>query len=523
MKAWKMTLLIVAMVLAGLIGKMTAAGADESVEGVSVTVPADIKVVFEEDGSTTVSSIYLENDSLVPVILNHVNIAEFNQWKVVPVNQEILADSKQISVRMDSKELMSGSNAVHYEIAENSRCDFQMQVGRGAWTYQMAPEKALELEFAYQIGTKEFALRFMGNGGMEDTTVYAENGTEVSLPKPKREDYEFAGWKDENGLIHQDTYLMPIGSVMLQAVWRKQTSYAVFTEEDGCFTFVKSADHIQAGQRYDGKTVTSVYTGFEEAEYTKWTQVPWYADGTCLKVNKVVVKDKMKPKSTAFWFYEFKKCMYLDVAKLDTSSVTDMQYTFWFVGQSGDNGPFTIVGLEAWDTSQVVDMYGIFAYTGIYASSYNIGNLGVWDVSKVTNMERMFFAAGMRAENPYVGDLSNWDVGNLRNAKNMFFDFGWKATSASVGNLANWNTENVTNMSGMFSYFGCFAYSMYFGDISGWNVGKVEDMSSMFSHTGEVNVNWLLDCRKWNVSNVTSYGSFCEWVETKVIPPNWVH
>lgn len=523
MKTWKVILVILTMVLVGFVGKMTAVNADTTVEGVCVTVPANIQVVFEEDGSATVSGLYLENDSLVPIMMDCVNITEFNQWKLVSPEQEILADSKQVSVSIDHKELVAGRNAVYYEIAENSRCDFQMQVGHGAWTKQMAPEKALEMEFAYQIGTKEFALYLKGNGGMEDTTIYAENGSEVSLPKPVREDYEFAGWKDENGMMHRDTYLMPIGSATLQAVWKKQKAYAIFTAEDSTLTFVKTAEEILEGQTYDGKTVSNVFTGFEEDVYTSGEEVPWHQNQLYKEIRKLVIKDRIKPISTAFWFYESIHCLYYEVGNLDTSQVKDMQYMYWKAGYDvGPEKSLVIRGMETWNTSNVTNMACMFTYSGTFIGGYDIGDIGKWDVSNVTTMSEFFFGAAMRATTINIGDLSYWNTENLSIVNGLFSDFGMFSPYVWVGDLGKWKTSKFITMTTMFSNMGMKATTFYIGDISGWDVSNVQRMGSCFESAGET-ARWTLDCSKWNVQNVTEYGHFNYCSENRIIAPKWVH
>ena len=72
--------------------------------GVSVNVPSKMDIVFHEDGTTTVSDMFLKNDSLVPVKLQSFNIKEFNGWKLVSTSQKILKNSKQLSLLLGGKE-----------------------------------------------------------------------------------------------------------------------------------------------------------------------------------------------------------------------------------------------------------------------------------------------------------------------------------------------------------------------------------------------------------------------------------
>ena len=137
-------------------------------------------------------------------------------------------------------------------------------------------------EVEYQIGTKQFALTLDADGGNPSSVLNVNNGVSVNLSEPRKEGYQFEGWQDENGTIYTEEYIMPIGDATLTAVWRKLNAYAIYSASDGYLTFVQSADVIQKRQKYNGKTVTSVYTGFEETKYTSADQVPWHAD----RINK---------------------------------------------------------------------------------------------------------------------------------------------------------------------------------------------------------------------------------------------
>lgn len=574
-----LVLLAMSMSLFACKGAKVEAAADH---GVSVNVPAKMDIIFNEDGTASVSDMYLENDSLVPVEVQNVKVSEFNNWKVVPRNSEILVNSKQLSLNMGEKELLAGSNAINHEVAEQSKYDFDVTVKRGAWTETKGSEKALKLEMEYKIGTKQFALTLDANGGVSDEVLHVENGTSLSLPKPTKEGYQFEGWQDEEGTRFTDEYVMPIGDVTLTAVWKKLNAYAIFSAGDGSLTFVKTVDEIKAGQTYNGKAVTTVYTGFEEKAYTSSTQVPWYADGKYKSIKSVVVKDTIKPVSTAYWFYNCESCANFDVKNLNTSKVTSMRSMFGMTGRADGISSYIIAGMETWDTAQVTDMYGMFEGAAIMASNFNIGNVGAWNVSNVKNMSGIFYAAGMRAKTLYIGDLSTWNTGNVENMSIMFKNFGRQTPSVNIGNIGKWNVSKVTDMNGMFLYFGYQSTSVYMGDLSGWNVGKVTNFSdmfywcamnvsnwnfgnlgnwnvssgtnfsSMFSNAGNYsktfyvgslqnwntanavymgnmfncageNASWSLNCRNWNVKKVTYHANFNKGVESKVTMPAWVN
>ena len=550
-------------------------------KNVSVTVPMSLEVVFEHDGSTIVEDVGIQNDSLVPIQLVGIDVSEYNDWEVVSSDKQIALDTKNISFQFEGQDLMPGSNQMYYEVLEGSSRNFSVDVKRGAWTRDAEVEKALQLDFFYEIGRKNFTLT-LEDGVHDKETIIAENFSNVTLPSRDRDDYEFVGWQDEDGKIHKDIYNMPVGDTTLNAVWNEKVAYAIFSETDKSLTFVKTANEIQPGDVYNGKTVTNVYTGFEDAVYTSYTEVPWYKNYYTNRINAVYVDSVIKPISTAYWFAYQEFCQYLDLTNLSMSRATDMQYMFYRTGRSLDKETdFTIRGMEDWDVSKVTNMQYAFTYSGIFAPDYNVGNIGKWDVSNVTNMRRMFQAVGMRATNIQIGDLSNWNTGKVTDMSGMFDTFAYFTPTWNVGNLGKWNVSNVTNMANMFTDCAVDSNTFNIGDLSNWNTGKVTDMSSMFAwagysvssfnignigkwdvsqvtsmismfsttakeaktfyigdlsnwNTGNVttmytmfsgtapNANWSQNLSKWNVNKVERYWEFSYGVEKKITSPKWV-
>ena len=431
-------------------------------DNVSVNVPARVDIVFHEDGTTSVSDLFLENQSIVPVEIHSVIISEFNDWQVVQREQEILVNSKQLSLLMGETELLAGSNPFYHEVAEHEKYNFNLNVKRGAWTQEVASEKAFELELEYEIGTKPFALTLDGNGGDGTSVLYTENGSVVTLPKPTREGYDFAGWQDEEGNLYADTFTMPIGEVNLKAIWKELISYAIYIAGDQSLRFIRTSDTVTPGSTYKGMTITDVFTGFDTATYSRKEQVPWW-DGSWYNnrvIKKAIVEDVIQPVNIAYWFYYFKEIEYFDIRKLDTSKVTDMSYAFYmFALKSPEH--MALLGIDTLNTSNV------------------------------TNMKETFFEAG-RSATKFVVDLSKWDVSKVTNMYRMFYNAGNESTTFGLGDLSGWNTSNVTTM------------------------------YEMFITAGE-NANWYLDCSKWNVSKVTSHPYFNDGVQSKVIAPRWVY
>jgi len=353
------------------------------------------------------------------------------------------------------------------------------------------------------------------------------------------------------------------------------TSYAIYSDTDSSLTFYNNNDMKKLNNVYNDKNVTEVYTGFETANYTSASSVPWNEYATSIKSVSVV--DEITPTSLAYWFYGLTNTSTLDLVKLNTSNVTDMSYTFRKTGYSsstfktdlsnwdtssvvkmfemfrdaGYNATTWEVGdLSNWNTSKVTDMSYIFYGAAWAASEFNLGNLGDWDVQAVKDFNSAFSSAGMKAKEWNIGDLSYWNTSSVTNMQSMFRGSGKAASKFNLGDLSNWNTSSVTNMLFMFQVAGYVATEWYIGtlsnwntsnvttmgymfdqvgakvtqielDISNWNVSNVTDMTRMFSYAWP-KASYKLDLSKWQVQNVVNYDGFNAGDSGKITPPTWV-
>ncbi len=436
--------------------------AADTTDNVNVTVPTSLSISFEETGTNSISRFDVNNPSLVPITIENISVTECNDWHLSAKGEEIPVDTKRLVFEIEKQALMAGENAVSILVSPQTSETMDIQVERGAWTSSNAKETAFQLEFEYEIGKKEFALKFNVNGSSEVISAKTVcNGDTVELPTPKRDGYAFKGWEDETGKVYTNQFVMPIGDVTLKAIWKETVAYAIYSATDTSLRFVRTADAIKVGDTYNGRVVTGLYTGFEEAVYTSEKQVPWY-DGNYYDtriVTKIIFEDVIKPKSTAHWFQYAYDCTELDVRKLDTSQVTNMEYMFQCF---------------AWD-----------------AKTINVTGMSEWDVSKVTSME--------------------W----------MFGGFGFNTPTIKL-DLSKWNVSKVTTMKYMFYQMGQWSSTFSLGDLSGWNVSSAKNLSSMFYLTG-VRATWSLNLSRWNVKNVTSHTSFCTQNESRITQPKWVN
>ena len=504
MKYLKRFLPVFLLFMTVFIGSKADAKASALNENISVTVSMNSEVVFEPDGTPFCDEFIVKNNSNVGIEIESVNITEYNGWQLVTSDTKIKTDAKQFSYQFDDQDMLGGRNELHLEIKESESVIFWTEINYGVWTYSSPFEKALEIEVEYEIEKQMRTLTLDGAGYGSDSTLQVLESTEVTLPTLPKNRYQFMGWADSNGKRYTDTFTMPCEDTTLTALW-KLPVYAIYTKNDYTLTFVQSETVIRAGQTHNGKRITTVYSGFDEQEFSSPDDVPWFSDGTWEYIDIVVFEDPVFPKSTAYWFFQHYYCYSFDVAKLYTHRVQDMTHMFYLAGGYRQDMGLVITGLENWDTSQVTSMWAMFGCAGIYAPSVNIGNIGVWDMSNVQDIHDMFDSLGMRATEVYVGDLGMWKTNSLENMQSLFCNMGSETTHLDIGNIGNWDVSRVTSFYSVFEGMGQYSESVHIGDLSQWDVGNSEDFMYTFQNTAAYAKDFYVgDLSQWNLSKAQS-------------------
>ena len=135
----------------------------------------------------------------------------------------------------------------------------------------------------------------------------------------------------------------------------------------------------------------------------------------------------------------------IDVSCLVTEQTKSIKEVFYKYFNITD-----IIGLENWDTSNVIDMNCAFN------RCWSIRHIDVrnWDVSKVKDMSIMFYECRSMQ---YI-DVSNWDVSSV---DNMVVMFGLCGNLKSI-DTSNWYLPNINNALEMFR--NCMSLRTIIGD-----------------------------------------------------------
>lgn len=310
-------------------------------------------------------------------------------------------------------------------------------------------------------------------------------------------------------------------------------AYAIFSETDNSLTFIRSEMKPVVGEIYDGKVISSVYTGFEADEYEQipdpeneryLINSPWHEENKHEVIESVVFDDVIKPISTANWFYRFSECTSFDLNNLDTTNVTDMTSMF--------SGCVKLESLDVaiFDTSNVENMIEMFSC----CSELKNLDLSNFDTSKVTNMAGLFNLCGeltsvnlsgidtsnvenMRYMFGYCYNLTGVDVSSFNPIKAidmcyMFYLAGCDSDTFEIKGLENWDVSNVKDMEGMFKAVGHKKGGAFtLPGIKKWDVSGAETMRYMFYQAGYEATDFELDLSEWDVSNVKDFNYMFEY------------
>lgn len=274
--------------------------------------------------------------------------------------------------------------------------------------------------------------------------------------------------------------------VILPKAWQP-TAFAVFSADDGSLDFYKREYRKvpKAGDTFEGKAVTEVYTGFETETYYNqdaandgswYIQVPntpWRS--ICKSVRSVkIVDDGLAPQSINYWFYDMANMTNIDVSKLDTSRCTDFRMTF------GCCLSLTEIDVSGWSTDSLVGLNGTF----LGCISLKSLKIGGWDTSRVESYHCLFHECCS-----LVGDAMQLAVDSLD------------------------VTDSASDFCLMFE--GCTQLGSI--DLSNWSFAGASSMWGMFSECA----NLQLDCSGWNVRSDTSHGDFNKDAPGVILPKAW--
>lgn len=223
-----------------------------------------------------------------------------------------------------------------------------------------------------------------------------------------------------------------------------ETAFAVYSADDNSLNFYKRTEVPEVGDKFEFKTVTAVYTGFEtELYYLTETATDRYGSSTApwaeyqSKIEKVSIIDGgIAPKSISVWFANMTHLKTVDVAKLDTSECQKMIDTFFRASK------LKSLDLSSWDVSKTTDFGCMFQA----CHSLESINMQGWSVhADCAGMFGMFFDCPSLQSL----DLSDFDSTSVVSANKMF---GYCQSLSKVTLGSNWKWVIYDDGEGTNSY-----------------------------------------------------------------------
>lgn len=135
----------------------------------------------------------------------------------------------------------------------------------------------------------------------------------------------------------------------------------------------------------------------------------------------------------------------------------------------------TIIGLDKWDTSNIIDMRWLFKSTQFT----DLEQLRNWGISNVTEIQNMF-----SPHTTNIDALSNWDVSKVNNAAYLFAHCDQIQDFTPISNWELGKNADKLNLTEMFHNS-----SMEFVDLSKWNIKEDTTTERMFLYKDDANPN----------------------------------
>lgn len=220
--------------------------------------------------------------------------------------------------------------------------------------------------------------------------------------------------------------------------------FAVYSADDHSLDFYKRTEVPEVGDKFEFKTVTEVYTGFETETYTLVetptdrygsSTAPWAAHQSQIE-TVAVVDTGIAPESVSVWFANMTNLKTVDVAKIDTSECRQMFDAFFRASK------LKSLDLSSWDVSKT------WNFSCMFQACHSLENINMkgWSVHAAdSGMFGMFFdCPSLQSLN-----LSGFDSTSVLNANKMF---GYCQSLSKVTLGSNWKWVNYDDGEGTNSY-----------------------------------------------------------------------
>lgn len=290
-------------------------------------------------------------------------------------------------------------------------------------------------------------------------------------------------------------------------------AFAVFSADDGSLNFYKRIDVPKAGEQFEGRTVTEVYTGFDTGVFVAtntpqntWvdleTSTPWFDRRDEIISSKVVDPD-ISVEQLAFWYTRCTNITAVDLSKLDASRAT------------------TVVGLFAHCHSMTAcllpkDLKNAIEFTDMFYQCKSITKVDLNCIGEAREARTLFglmngctALTSLTIPRQIASDMSyafsgcnsmdnfafieDWDVSP---SKGFLHTFAYSGKIKHL-NLSKWKSTNAETYEGMFA--ACASLESL--DISGLSRLEFVENFKMFYNCPKLSRVTLGDGFSWRGAN----------------------
>ena len=288
-----------------------------------LTVASEVHVLVDSEGNVTIPNATVTNDGTCAAYIMGCSSPDGLGWTCDAVG-------KRIEVGQSITATWRSAGPVSDEIAAQLG-EEPYYAGNLTYTYTDGDLKGtVSLDNTDPTVGDTITATVTGANVPDDKLIYqwvkVKDGSETSIDGATGSTYtatdDDAGYElvckvSSTDDICQGTICGATGAV------KKIQAFAVYSADDNSLNFYKRAGMPNAGDQFEGKKVTAVYTGIETM-----TNRPWSGYASKIK-TATVIDDGIRPCKMNSWFNGCITMTACDLGKLDTSKATDIGSLFF--------------------------------------------------------------------------------------------------------------------------------------------------------------------------------------------------
>lgn len=355
-------------------------------DNIKISVPTSVPCLVKADGTIiapTAETWKIRNDSPQPVTLDTA-VAD-----TITPGTSITAKSQPTTLYEDDTQNGKGSYTIAIDDTGN---ETKAEGGTDEHPVQIAPGESLGFDWDVQLPT------------------YLINCTP---PQP-----------------------ITVADISMTFKTIRKTAFAVYSDTDKSLDFYKRIRIPQIGETLNGKTVTNIYTGFEDNRYTpsgsaadNWkpdatNNTPWFPHHLDI-VTVSVIENGIRPKYLNRWFQNFHNCKTFNLDKLDMSSCVSINSVFSYCTSA------TGISVSSWNVSRVNDFTHVF----LHCESLKTLDLSDWDISSAQIFHSTFNRCN-NLQNILIG--SKWNFSHVWQCRYMF----WGCAALTL-DCSDWDVSGI--------------------------------------------------------------------------------